>query len=155
VSFFAYALRAKGRAQAFGAVLLTLFATACSGKTVPPVDNATLLQAVPAADVARYSGPQQAKHWENPYLVIRPETVALLTSANPNEEQILKSGEVLGALAHLPASAWPYGRVVAILVDEKAASSETGKIALRRNRGIVEGDLRNAAVEIYLMDAPK
>jgi hypothetical protein len=33
-------------------------------------------------------------------------------------------------------------------VDEKRASSETDKIALRKNRGIVEGDLQGAHVAI-------
>ena len=55
---------------------------------------------------------------------------------------------MLNALAQLPASAWPYGRAVAILVDEKATSSEPDKIALRRNRGIVAGDLQSAHVAI-------
>jgi hypothetical protein len=48
----------------------------------------------------------------------------------------------------LPASAWPYGRAVAILVNEKTSSSEQDKIALRRTRGIVEGDLKSAHVAI-------
>jgi hypothetical protein len=61
---------------------------------------------------------------------------------------MLKPEEVLNALAQLPPSAWPYGRAVAILVDQKRATSETDKIALRKNRGIVEGDLQGAHVAI-------
>ncbi len=102
-----------------------------------------------AADPAKYAGSHEAKHWANPYLVVRPEAVGLLTAVKPNEEQILKPEQVLNALAQLPASAWPYGRVVAILFEEKPESSEADKIAIRRNRGIVEADLRGAAVEIY------
>ena len=55
----------------------------------------------------------------------------------------------MNALARLPASAWPYGRAVAILVEEKPAASEPDKIALRRNRGIVAGDLQGAHVAIH------
>jgi hypothetical protein len=110
------------------------------------------LRAVAPADPAKYSG-HETKHWENPYLAVRPEGIALLTSVNPNEEQMLKPDQVLDALAGLPASAWPYGRVVAILLDEKPSSSETDKIAIRRIRGILEGDLRGAAVEIHWMNA--
>jgi hypothetical protein len=109
-------------------------------------DDGTRLQAVAAADPAKLPGLQEGKHWSNPYLVIRPASVGLLTRVAANEEQILKPNEVLHALAQLPASAWPYGRVVAILVDTKPTSSEEDKIALRRNRGIVAGELQNAHV---------
>ena len=122
---------------------------ACSRQSAPaPPDAAALLQSIAAADPAKYPSPQEAKHWSNPYLVIRPDGVGLLTSVTANEEQILKPDEVLSALTRFPASAWPYGRVVAILVDERPTSSEQDKIALRRNRGIVEGDLEGAHVAI-------
>jgi hypothetical protein len=128
---------------------------ACSRQNGPPVvDSATLLQAIPPADPAKYASPQSSKHWSNPYLVIRPEAVGMLTSITANEEQILKPEEVLNALARLPASAWPYGRAVAVVVDEKPASSEQDKIALRRNRGIVAGDLESAHVAINWISAP-
>lgn len=148
---FVCSLGSKACTQALGVLLFTLFALACSSKSAPPPDGVTLLRVLPAADPAKYSGSHETKHWENPYLAIRPEGIALLTSVNPNEEQILKPEQVLNALVQLPASAWPYGRVVAILVDVKPGSSETDRIALRRNRGIVEADLRSAAVQLYPM----
>ena len=81
-------------------------------------------------------------------MVIRADRVGLLTGIAANEEQILKPEEILNALAQLPASAWPYGRAVAVLVDEKPSTPELDKIALRRNRGIVEGELEGAQVAI-------
>jgi hypothetical protein len=108
---------------------------------VPPPDAATLLKALPAADAAKYAA-QTAQHWSNPYLVVRPSAVGLLSSVAAKEE-------VLNALAQLPASAWPYGRVVAILVDEKPSASDADKIAIRRTRGIVTGDLQGANVAIH------
>jgi hypothetical protein len=130
---------------------------ACSRQNAAaPPDAATLLQAIATADPAKYpsSSLQESKHWGNPYLVIRPDAVALLTGITANEEQILKPEEVLLALARLPTPAWPYGRVVAILVDEKPSSSEQDKIALRRNRGIVAGDLEGAQVAIRWISTP-
>jgi hypothetical protein len=125
------------------------FLAACSQQSAPaPPDAAALLQSIAVADPAKYPSPQEVKHWSNPYLVIRPDGVGLLTSVTANEEQILKPDEVLSALARFPSSAWPYGRVVAIVVDEKPTSSEQDKIALRRNRGIVEGDLEGSHVAI-------
>ncbi|MGA9554501.1 MAG: hypothetical protein WBR30_19805, partial [Candidatus Sulfotelmatobacter sp.] len=87
-------------------------------------------------------------HWSNPYLVIRPQSVGLLTGVEANEEQIVNPEEVVKTLAQLPASAWPYGRAVAVLVDAKPSSSEQDKIALRRNRGLVAGELQSAHVAI-------
>jgi hypothetical protein len=108
-----------------------------------------LLRSIVPADPQKY--PPAAKQWSNPYLVIRADRVGLLSNAAPNEEQVLKPEEVLNALAQLPASAWPYGRAVAILVEEKQTSSPQEKVALRRNRGIVEGDLDEAHVAIRWM----
>jgi hypothetical protein len=127
----------------------SFFASACSRqKAQQPPDATTLLQAVAPADPAKLPSPEQSKQWSNPYLVIRPQVVGLLSGAAANEEQILKPEEVVKALAALPVSAWPYGRAVAILVDAKRTSSEEDKIALRRNRGIVAGELQSAHVAI-------
>jgi hypothetical protein len=121
----------------------------CSRQSPPaPPDAATLLQAIAVADPAKYPPPRETRQWSNPYLVIRPDTVGLLTGVAANEEQILKPEEVLNALARLPSTAWPYGRAVAILVDERPTTSEADKIAIRRSRGIVAGDLQGAQVEI-------
>ncbi len=152
VSFFPVSHR-LGR-TGLASVLMMSFALACSQRNVPPPDAATLLQAVAAADPAKYPSLQETRHWSNPYLVIRPEAVGLLTSITANEEQILKPEEVLNALARLPVSAWPYGRAVAILVDEKPTASEADKIAIRRNRGIVAGDLEGAHVAIDWISTP-
>jgi len=122
---------------------------ACSRQNAPPPPSAaTLLETIAAADPAKYPSPQASRRWSNPYLVIRPDAVGLVTGVTANEEQILQPGEVLNALARLPASAWPYGRAVAILVEEKPTGSESDKVAIRRSRGIVEGDLENAHVAI-------
>ena len=122
---------------------------ACSRQNVPaPPDAAAQLQTIPAADPAKYPALEEHQHWSNPYLVIRPDAVGLVTGVTANEEQILQPGEVLNALARLPASAWPYGRAVAILVEGKPAASESDKVAIRRSRGIVEGDLESAHVAI-------
>jgi hypothetical protein len=123
---------------------------ACSRQNAPPPpDAATLLQAIAVADPAKYPSPPEPRRWSNPYLVIRPDAVGLLTGVTANEEQILQPEEVLNALARLPASAWPYGRAVAILVEEKPTVSESDKVAIRRSRGIVEGDLESAHVAIH------
>lgn len=145
------ALTRGRRRSCFSSVLILYFLlTGCSRqKVTPPADAVSLLQAVAPADPKKIPVLEESKHWSNPYLVVRPEAVGLLTDVAANEEQILKPDEVLKALAQLPSSAWPYGRAVAILVDAKATSSEQDKIALRRNRGIVAGELQSAHVAIH------
>ncbi|MGA8621037.1 MAG: hypothetical protein WB660_21240 [Candidatus Sulfotelmatobacter sp.] len=142
----------SGSPRAAFVVSLLIFVTSvggCSRQSAgPPPDAAAVLGSIPAADTSKYPSLREAKHWSNPYLVIRTDRVGLLTGIAANEEQFLKPEEVLNALAGLPASAWPYGRAVALLVDEKADASEEDKVALRRNRGLVAGELESAHVSI-------
>jgi hypothetical protein len=86
------------------------------------------------------------KAWRNPYLIIRVDGVALLDAAN-NEQQTVPSDKLSDALAKLPASAWPYGRVVAIQ-EVGASASEEDKTRLRRNRALVAGTLESLHVLI-------
>ena len=133
----------------FLAFILVANLVACSRQSVAPQpDAANILQGISPADPAKYPSLHGAKHWSNPYLVIRADRVGMLSGVAASEEQVLKPEEVLNALAQLPATAWPYGRAVAVLVEEKPGMAEAEKIALRRNRGIVEGDLQNAHVAI-------
>lgn len=91
------------------------------------------------------------KKWRNPYLIIRADSVALYDPAD-SAEIILKIDEVLPALARLPASNWPYGRVVAAAETGVRASEQEG-IAVRRNKGIVGGMLEGAHVEVRWVTA--
>jgi hypothetical protein len=79
-------------------------------------------------------------------MLLRTDGVALLDTADSAEIE-LKPNEMLAALSHLPAAAWPYGRVVAIS-ENGARTSEQDAIAVRRNKGIVGGILQGAHVAI-------
>ena len=70
-------------------------------------------------------------------------TVILADSA----EILLKPEELLPALAKLPASNWPYGRVVAAAENGVRASEKDG-VAIRRNKGIVGGILQGAHITV-------
>jgi len=132
------------------AVLVLLLSTppiACSPEnaTKPP-DPQIALQAIPAADPAQYDGIQDMRKWRNPYLIVRADGVALFDSAD-SAEIILKTDELLPALARLPASKWPYGRVVAAAENGGRASEQDG-VAIRRNKGIVGGMLEGAHIAV-------
>lgn len=86
------------------------------------------------------------KTWKNPYIIVRADGVTLYDSAD-SAEILLKTNELLPALATLPAANWPYGRVVAAAEDVKRNSEQDG-VAIRRNKGIVGGMLHEAGVEV-------
>ena len=93
------------------------------------------------------SAVRDMKNWKNPYLIVRVDGVGLLDSAD-NEQKLLTPDQLLAALAELPTSAWPYGRVVAVAESAPAGSSEADKAQLRRNRALVAGTLENLQVVI-------
>jgi hypothetical protein len=104
------------------------------------------LQQIPPADAQKYGQLRDAKTWRNPFLIVKPDGFWLLDAGN-NEEHPLKPDQVLSALAALPDSAWPYGRVVA--VQEIAnGKSDAERTALRKNRAILAGTLEGAKVLI-------
>jgi hypothetical protein len=105
-----------------------------------------VLQAIPAADSAKVERIRDMRTWRNPYLIIQPGGVALLDAADSAEIK-LKPAELLPALAALPASNWPYGRVVAA-TENTPKASEQDSIAIRRNKGIVGGILESAHIAI-------
>lgn len=105
-----------------------------------------VLQAIPAADAAQLERIHDMRNWRNPYLIVRPDGVALLDAADSAEIK-LKPAELLGALAALPASNWPYGRVVAA-AENSAKASEQDSVAIRRNKGIIGGILQSAHIAV-------
>lgn len=128
-------------------LLLGIFLVACSQQNaaIPPAPE-VVLQAIPAANAAQVERIRDMKGWRNPYLIIRPDGVALLDVADSAEIR-LKTPELLPALAALPASNWPYGRVVAA-AENAAKASEQDSVAIRRNKGIVGGILQSAHIAI-------
>lgn len=126
-----------------GAILALAGCT--SNQAVQTPDAQTLLQAIPSADAAQYEHIRDMRTWKNPYLIVRSDGVALLDAAD-SAEIILKPDELLPALAKLPASNWPYGRVVA--AAENSHRSGQDAAAIRRNKGIVGGMLQGAHIAV-------
>lgn len=128
-------------------VSVTLIGVACSSRQAAQVfDPAAALQAIPAADSTKYEQIQDMKKWRNPYLIVRPDGVTLYDAAD-NAEILLKTDEVLPALGKIPATNWPYGRVVAA-AESGDRKTEQDAVAIRRNKGIVGGMLEGAHVAV-------
>jgi hypothetical protein len=128
-------------------LLIGLSLVACSQQDAaqPPAPE-VVLQAIPLADSARVERIHDMKTWRNPYLIVRPDGVALLDVADSAEIR-LKPSELLPALAALPTANWPYGRVVAATENSARASEQDG-VAIRRNKGIVGGILQGAHIAV-------
>ena len=116
-------------------------------QTVSTPDPATRLRAIPAANPKTFQGGTATKNWKNPYLIVRDDGIGLVDLSN-NEIHILKPDEVPAALAQLPSSAWPYGRVVAVEEGETPAMAEATKVEIRKNRALLAGTLEELKIAI-------
>ena len=133
--------------RALGLLIVLCALAGCTKQPEPQApDPQTILQAIPSAESGKYQHIHDMKNWRNPYLIVRADGVALLDVAD-SAEIILKPDELLAALAKLPASNWPYGRVVAA-TEAGLRASEQDSIAIRRNRGIVGGILQSAHIAV-------
>ena len=103
------------------------------------------LQQIPPADPEKFASAHDMKRWGNPYLILQANGVTMFDAVN-HEERLLKPEELPEALANLPSSAWPYGRVVA--VTEAGVHSTGDDVSIRRNRGIVAGTLESLHIAI-------
>lgn len=134
-------------------VLLLIVSTLTACKPRQAVDRASLeadaaarIQAIPAADPATYRDLRDSRTWRNPYLIVKPNGVALLDVDN-SLERYVDPNDLIQALAQLPPSAWPYGRVVAV-AESGASASEDDRARIRKNRAIVAGTLEGMHVLI-------
>jgi hypothetical protein len=133
------------------AASLALLAS-CSKPPVAPAETATAnspearIQQIPLADPHKYAGMRDMKTWRNPYLIVRVDGVGVLDATN-NEQQIVDPDKLSEALAKLPTSAWPYGRVVAIQ-EIGGGGSDEDKARLRKNRALAAGTLESMHVLI-------
>jgi hypothetical protein len=141
--------------RALWLMILLCAMAGCTKQQAPqPPDPQAVLQQIPPADSAKYQHIHDMKNWRNPYLIVRADGVALFDVAD-SAEIVMKPDELLPALAKLPASNWPYGRVVAAAEAGAQSPSEQDRVAIRRNKGIVGGLLQGAQIAIDWVPSSK
>jgi len=130
-------------------ILIVLSCSRPPGVTDQRASQLSPLQRIaglPPADPQMFRKVRDMKEWKNPYLIIRVDGIALLDRTD-NEQKILTPDQLVEALAGLPASAWPYGRVVAI-AESAVSGSDQEKAQLRKNRALAAGTLEGSQVLI-------
>lgn len=137
-------------------LLAMMASTACSRNNGPApaaleAAASARIQAIPVPEAGKFRDARVTKSWRNPYLIVKPDGVALLDVAN-NEEHIMHPDELTQKLAQLPPSAWPYGRIVAV-TEAAANHSDHDKAEIRKNKAIVAGTLEGMHVVINWIPA--
>jgi hypothetical protein len=120
------------------------------------------LKQVPDPLKSHYLGVSTADAWQNPFVVVGTDSLKVIVfmgDANPSamgaggllrpkgarKDIVQIAPEKLGeTLSDLPASAWPYGRVVA--VEESKQPERTDRAAMRRNMERALATLSNLGV---------
>lgn len=125
-------------------LLLTWGLVGCTGSAQGPADVAAArIQRISPANPATYKN-VDLKAWRNPYLIIKTDNIGLLDISN-SEEHLIKVDELTARLAQLPASAWPYGRVVA-LADDRGPASDKARI--RESKAKIAATLHSLNIDI-------
>jgi hypothetical protein len=127
---------------------------ACSKPPQPAATEArqpTGLESIPAPDPSKYPPFSDMSGWKNPYLVVREDGIGFVDLAN-REVHILKPEEIPAELVSLPASAWPYGRVVLVTQAVPKSPSDQTKADLRKNRALLLGTLQG--LDVQFREAP-
>jgi len=128
-------------------------------------DQREQLEMVPPPSKGRYMAIHSFESWENPYLTVQPGMVELhVTLADSNTSTLGTGGmlrpigarrqelnislDTLGeAIAAVPQTAWPYGRVVAI--EEAHKTPAAAEPAVRRSMEATVSKLNDLGIVVY------
>lgn len=118
------------------------------------------LDAIPPPAKPRYMAVRSSTHWQNPFLTIHQKTIVLRIPAPAARTRhrhrrtaplwkttTLTLDALPAALAALPESNWPYGRVIALRDDLSGPSS--ARVQVRRNEEKILNLLNDLGVVAY------
>ena len=124
-----------------------------------------LLDQIPPPAKTRYLAIRSKSSWDNPFLVVASKTVSLrVMNPEPPRSSLLpgrkmqtvrarkhllelRLSDLPEALASIPESDWPYGRVIA--VEEDPSEVRANRVQVRRNVEATMQVLNNLGVVVY------
>ena len=140
--------------------------TASQAASPQAIDSARQqLTFIPPPSKSRYMAVHNLSTWENPYLTVQEHMATLhvtVADANPtslgtggmlrpaaarHQDVIIRTSDLPQALAAVPESSWPYGRVVA--VEEAHDTPASARPAVRRNVEATLKTLGDLGVVVY------
>ena len=69
---------------------------------------------IPSPDPRKYQAVRDGNNWLNPFLVVRPDGIEVISKAPDAERKLVSPNELKRFLISLPVAAWPYGRVIGV-----------------------------------------
>ncbi len=117
----------------------------------PQTAKTTGLESIPPADPSKYPPFHDMRGWKNPYFVVRDDGIGFVDLTN-REVHILAPEQIPAELVSLGSDAWPYGRVVLVAQATPKNPSEAQKSAIRENRGLLVGTLKE--LDVQIQEAP-
>jgi hypothetical protein len=142
------------RVRTVATLILLAGLVACSKPPQPEATEArqaTGLESIPEPDRSKYPTFSNMSGWKNPYLIVREDGFGFLDLSN-REVHILKLEEIPAELVSLGSDAWPYGRVVLVAQAVPKNPTEQTKEALRKNRALLLGTLKE--LDVQFQEAP-
>jgi hypothetical protein len=113
--------------------------------------QSTLKARIPASKPKVYRAIRDGKDWRNPYLIVNEDGVQVRRTGDDYDAQIVSVAEVLGVLEKLPASAWPYGLVVALQENGICCRESDGQARKHANWRELMDRLRRAGIVVSLV----
>ncbi|HWZ50221.1 MAG TPA: hypothetical protein VNW54_02035 [Granulicella sp.] len=128
------------------------------------------LDLIPPPSKNRYMAVHSLTVWENPYLTVQGGMLTLhvtMADANPSglgsggimrpvaarrQDLNIRTGDLPVALNAIPATAWPYGRVIAI--EEAHDTPPAARPQVRRNMEAAMQSLSDLGVVVYEWSEP-
>lgn len=123
------------------------------------------LSSVPPPSKSRFMVIHSIESWDNPYITVQPDMLDIhILQADPNPSSVgaggllrpvgarrqvvnVDPGKLGEAIASIPTSAWPYGRVVAI--EEAHKTPKQMEPQVRRQMEVAIAKLNDLGVEVY------
>jgi len=123
----------------------------CCALELPVHEIPPALTSIPQANPFTSRRYVDLSAWRNPYVIVSKDRVEIFDRTN-HSRRTEKSNDLLRALAHLPRSAWPEGKVVAIALEYDVVTASAAELRLITAAcDAVSKDLSSASIAVAIV----